>query len=203
MRSRGRPGRERLASSSRHAPTVVVASMTDRFTAAVIDLVLIGVIFAVLGLPTGRQTLTSTTDPGIHVTTFGEWLSNPTLALLADPLWLLLLLAYYFVLEACFGRTIGKRLLSLRVVQVGGGRPSISAIAIRTVGRIIDVLPALYVLGMIVMATGSERQRIGDRLAHTTVATSLQPSVTQPAEPSPAQARKRRKRQAARPDAER
>jgi hypothetical protein len=42
---------------------------------------------------------------------------------------------------------------------------------VRTLGRIVDVLPLFYLVGLIALASStSPRQRIGDRLAHTTVA---------------------------------
>jgi RDD family len=75
------------------------------------------------------------------------------------------------VLEAWAGQTVGKRLLGLRVLSAGGARPSVRAVAGRTLLRIVDWLPALYLAGFITMlATGTRRQRIGDLAARTAVA---------------------------------
>lgn len=95
-----------------------------------------------------------------------------------NPAWwlvyLAVLLAYYFVFEVALGQTIGKRLLGLRVVRADGSRPPVAAIAVRTLLRIVDWLPALYLLGFLAMlATGQRRQRLGDLAAKTRVARAL------------------------------
>jgi uncharacterized RDD family membrane protein YckC len=89
------------------------------------------------------------------------------------PGWLVitaLSLSYFFVLESVRGQTIGKRRMGLRVRTVAGGHPGPNAISARTVLRLIDVLPALYMLGALVARlSGSRRRRIGDWLAGTVV----------------------------------
>jgi uncharacterized RDD family membrane protein YckC len=90
-----------------------------------------------------------------------------------DHLWLVVVLdvAYHFAYEAHSGQTIGKRQYGLRVVAADGGRADARAIAIRSVLRIVDMLPTCYVSGLVsMMRTGSaRRQRIGDVAAQTTV----------------------------------
>ena len=45
-----------------------------------------------------------------------------------------------------------------------------AAVALRTVLRIIDFLPAFYLLGLLVIGcSGRRRQRLGDLASHTTV----------------------------------
>jgi len=56
------------------------------------------------------------------------------------------------------------------VVSLDGAAPTTKAIAVRTLGRVIDVLPFLYLIGMVALLVGKPRRRIGDRLAGTTVA---------------------------------
>jgi hypothetical protein len=64
-------------------------------------------------------------------------------------------------------------LLDLRIVHVDGNRPSVVAVAVRTLLRIVDWLPFLYLIGFIaIMATGRRRQRLGDLAAKTGVARS-------------------------------
>ena len=78
--------------------------------------------------------------------------------------------AYFFGGELVWGRTLGKRLLGLRVVATTGARPSAAAVAIRTVLRVVDSLPFLYLLGLVsILATRRRAQRIGDLAARTTV----------------------------------
>jgi uncharacterized RDD family membrane protein YckC len=84
----------------------------------------------------------------------------------------LIVLLYYFAGEAVTGQTPGKRALGLRVVDAeGGGRVPAGRIALRTVLRIVDSLPALYLLGLLcVLLTGERRARLGDLAARTRVA---------------------------------
>ena len=85
-----------------------------------------------------------------------------------------LVLLYYFALEATIGQTVGKLLVGLRVVGADGGRASVAAVAIRTVVRVVDWLPLLYLVGFLAMlATGSRRQRLGDVAAGTGIARAV------------------------------
>jgi uncharacterized RDD family membrane protein YckC len=84
--------------------------------------------------------------------------------------WLVFVLAYYFVCEAAWGQTAGKRALGIRVVSEDGGEPTSAAILARTLARLVDALPFAYLIGfLVVLASGRRQQRIGDRLAHTVV----------------------------------
>ena len=72
------------------------------------------------------------------------------------------------------GQTLGKQLLGLRVVRADGSRLSVPAIAVRTLLRIVDWLPARCLVGFLAMlATGERRQRLGDLAARTRVARAL------------------------------
>ena len=57
-------------------------------------------------------------------------------------LYLVLVLLYYFGLEAATARTPGKLALGLRVATVDGGRPGARAIGLRTVLRLVDGRPS-------------------------------------------------------------
>ena len=59
---------------------------------------------------------------------------------------------YYLVLEALSGQTVGKRIMGLRVVTVDGRAPTLPEIFLRTLGRIIDILPAFYLVGWIALS---------------------------------------------------
>ncbi|MCW2968626.1 MAG: putative rane protein/domain [Solirubrobacteraceae bacterium] len=86
-------------------------------------------------------------------------------------LYFALVYGYYFMTEAFLGgRTLGKALLGLRVVQTDGSPPRVGQIAGRTALRVVDGMPVLYLVGFIcVLATGRKAQRIGDMAAQTTV----------------------------------
>ena len=65
------------------------------------------------------------------------------------------------------GRTPGMRHAGVRLVTRSGGTPGIGALLIRNVFRLIDMLPALYLLGLICCLVTRERVRIGDMAAGT------------------------------------
>jgi len=132
-----------------------------RIAAALIDLFLLAGVLAILAAAVGQANV-SGGNFSVYLT--GTW----AVAFLA------LALGYYFVLEAWAGQTVGKRLLGLRVLSAEGARPSVWAVAGRTLLRIVDWLPFLYVAGFITMlATGTRRQRIGDLAARTAVARAV------------------------------
>ena len=75
-----------------------------------------------------------------------------------------------------FSRTLGKRIMGLKVVHENGGRASPGQLLVRNLLRPIDLMPGLYILGMALVLMGPRPQRLGDRLARTLV-------VTAPADP--------------------
>jgi uncharacterized RDD family membrane protein YckC len=129
-----------------------------RIAAALIDLVVLAGLFLILGATVGE-------------TTVGGGSFNVSLSWVWAVVFLAIALLYYFVLEASIGQTLGKRALGLRVSGTAGVRPSVWAVAGRTLLRMIDWLPAMYLAGFITMlATGTRRKRIGDLAAGTAVA---------------------------------
>ena len=62
------------------------------------------------------------------------------------------------------GRTLGKRVMRLRVVTTEGGTPGAGALLIRNLVRTLDVL-----VGVVLMALDPLSRRLGDRLAGTLV----------------------------------
>jgi uncharacterized RDD family membrane protein YckC len=128
-----------------------------RISAALIDLVVLFGLFLVLGLTIGEHEVGG---------------GNVSISLDGGDaaLYFALVLVYYFGLEAAFGQTVGKLVLGLQVVRTDGSRPSRAAIAIRTLLRIVDWLPIMYLVGFIaVMVSGARRARLGDLAAKTGV----------------------------------
>ncbi len=76
---------------------------------------------------------------------------------------------YFTLLEGQYGQTLGKWLGKIKVVKEDTGAPiTYRDAAVRTILRIIDGLFS-YLVGAILIWTSEERQRLGDRLAHTVV----------------------------------
>lgn len=80
-----------------------------------------------------------------------------------------LYLGYFIVMEWLFGYTIGKKLVSIRVVDESGGQIDMGKSAVRNFLRIVDVLPSLYILGIVLIAVSDDEQRLGDMAASTYV----------------------------------
>lgn len=102
--------------------------------------------------------------------TFGTT-SSSGFELSGAPFFVLMLLGflYYVVFEGTLGATPGKLVIGLRVVKTDGSKCGISSSIIRNVLRIVDALPALYLLGIILIVSSKSKQRLGDRLAGTMV----------------------------------
>ena len=83
---------------------------------------------------------------------------------------------YHLVLEPLMaGRTPGKRFIGLRILTPEGLVPSTGALITRNVFRIIDSLPALYVVGLLFVMFGRRHVRLGDLAAGTVLALERAP----------------------------
>ena len=85
---------------------------------------------------------------------------------------------FYFVISIGYaltlewlwrGQTVGKRMLRLRVVDAHGLRLQFSQVAIRNLLRVIDLLPAMYLVGGMATLLSRKAQRLGDLAANTVV----------------------------------
>jgi uncharacterized RDD family membrane protein YckC len=75
---------------------------------------------------------------------------------------------YHPVLEIVLrGRTPGKRMAGVRIVTRQGGTPSLGALLVRNVFRLVDSAPALYLIGLLCCLFSEQRVRIGDMAAGT------------------------------------
>jgi uncharacterized RDD family membrane protein YckC len=85
-------------------------------------------------------------------------------------LWLFaIVFLYFFIQEALVGTTPGKLFFGLYVASSDGGRVTVTAALLRNMVRFIDSLPILYIVGLISSLLSPTFQRLGDRVAHTTV----------------------------------
>lgn len=144
---------EEAAASPPPAPRENVTG--SRIVAAFIDIILLGVVFAVLAALFGD---TNSDDDGFSVNLSGA----------PGIIYFLIVFGYYLGLEAMYGQTLGKKVMGIKVVAIDGPL-TLGKVAIRTVLRLVDGLPALYLLGLIVVAVSKQNQRIGDMAAGTLV----------------------------------
>jgi uncharacterized RDD family membrane protein YckC len=110
----------------------------------------------------------------------GEQLWGTTL-----PIWGLLIVLYYPLLEGLTGFTAGKAVARIKVVDEAGGLPGIKKAVIRTLARLIEVNPLLLggIPAGIIVLVNKKRQRLGDIAAGTFVLkTSNLPRIVSAAE---------------------
>jgi len=117
------------------------------------------------------------------VLTFGAQLFRLISAELASTVNLLSLFivptAYGFLLEWYGrGRTIGKRVFRLRVVDAQGLKLTFGQVVLRNLLRAVDFLPAFYFVGGVTSVLSRRCQRLGDIAAGTVVI--RQPKATEP-----------------------
>jgi len=85
-------------------------------------------------------------------------------------LYLLIVFGYFTLMEGYLGQTVGKMLLGIKVIREDDGEvPGLKVAAIRTILRLIDVLPFAYLVGFIAVLISAKNQRLGDMAAHTLV----------------------------------
>jgi uncharacterized RDD family membrane protein YckC len=82
---------------------------------------------------------------------------------------LVLVLLYYTLLEGLTGRTLGKFVTGVRVVDARTGRaPGLLSALVRTLLRLIDGILA-YLVGFLIVINSGRRRRLGDMAARTLV----------------------------------
>ena len=73
---------------------------------------------------------------------------------------------YALIMEALARRTVGKALFGTRVVGPGGTAPTLGALFVRNLMRIVELLPPMWIINLLVIISRN-RQRLGDVFAGT------------------------------------
>jgi uncharacterized RDD family membrane protein YckC len=73
------------------------------------------------------------------------------------------------------GRTPGKRVMKIRVIDARGLPVSLHQSLVRNITRTLDFIPAFYGVGAISVMVSRSRQRLGDIIADTLVVRDAQP----------------------------
>jgi uncharacterized RDD family membrane protein YckC len=138
-----------------------LAGIGSRFIAILVDYLIWGFVFLILGL------LAAIIIPALHF--FGGISANWAIGII---LLIVFLLQWgYFALFEAFGngRTPGKRVAHIRVIhQSGRGINFVEALA-RNLVRFVDAAPSFYAVGVIAMFLSKRSQRLGDMVAGTLV----------------------------------
>ena len=144
-----------------------LAGPITRFLAWVIDLFFIMVV-------------TNVTSAVVGLVGIISWDIAAALSVLG---YFIVSMGYGVVMEYFWrGQTLGKRLFSLRVMDVQGLNLEFSQIVIRNLLRFVDSLPLFYLVGGVTSVISSKAQRLGDIAANTIVVrnpTRLEPDLDQ------------------------
>lgn len=82
----------------------------------------------------------------------------------------LLFWGYFSLFEAFWhGQTPGKRLLKIRVIHESGRAITPFEALARNLLRVVDMLPSIYLVGVVTMLLNAQGKRLGDLLAGTLV----------------------------------
>jgi uncharacterized RDD family membrane protein YckC len=128
-----------------------------RILAIIVDGLLLSVLFWVMSILFG-----SSSAEGGQV--------SASMTGLPFVLYLLIVFAYFTLMEGYLGQTVGKMLLGIKVIREDNGEvPGLKGAAIRTILRLIDVLPFAYLVGFIAVLISAKNQRLGDMAANTLV----------------------------------
>ena len=128
----------------------------------------------------GSRSYAFVIDWHIRLLLAGAWLLVATVALGAKLTWrshdallsvlpaAIIYFLYHPIIEVAMrGRTPGKRMAGVRILSRDGGQPSATALLLRNVFRLVDSLPATYLVGLTACFLTPQRIRIGDMAAGT------------------------------------
>jgi uncharacterized RDD family membrane protein YckC len=140
------------------------AGVLHRILAVIIDTVILGIVALVIAIPIGVSALFSAgpVNPFMMAANVATWIAFGTIIVV---IWLL----YFPYFESTTGQTLGKKVMGIKVVKENGKKLTFGDALIRTIFRIIDMLPAAYIIGLIVILVSEKKQRIGDMAAKTIV----------------------------------
>jgi uncharacterized RDD family membrane protein YckC len=127
-----------------------------RVVATIVDSLVLGVVSTILSRVFGVHSSSS----GFDLTTLSGGGSFVLIVVVV---------VYYVLMEGFLGRTVGKFLTGIRVVdEATGGNPGFGQVVVRTLLRLIDGLLA-YLVGFVIAWNSDRRRRLGDIAAKTLV----------------------------------
>jgi uncharacterized RDD family membrane protein YckC len=130
-----------------------LAGLGSRFVALLVDVLLQGLVFAALIVV-------------LVVANAGGYAAGAIVAVAVFAI----LFAYPVAFElGAAGRTPGKRWSGLRVVCDDGSPVTFRGSALRNILRLVDILPAMYLVGAVAIFATRNNQRLGDLAAGTLV----------------------------------
>jgi len=155
----------------REAPSVHVVGFWKRFAAAIVDLAIVIPAALLLTLVISKVAGVHLPPSNLKVLDVDMWID---LVLATDPalvMAMVMMLAigmiYLLVFQIVVGRTLGMRLLRIKIIDVYGDRPSPARCVARCGGYVAGV--ATLFLGFLWMGFDSEKRGLQDWIAGTYV----------------------------------
>jgi len=134
-------------------PEPKIAPIKYRISAAIIDFLIMWLISFLMGYLFG-DIYAYDDSVGYHLSGF------PAFILFAIEFGLI------SIQEGLTGKTLGKRVVRIKVVKDGTSESSVTASIVR---HLFDVIDMFFLVGIFVAAAGQKKQRIGDLIAKTIV----------------------------------
>lgn len=157
--------------SRREAPTVHVVGFWKRLAAAMIDLAIVIPASLLVTLIVSKLGGVHLPPSNLAVLDLDMWID---LVLATDPalvmgmvLFLAIGMTYLLVFQIIVGRTLGMRLLKIKIIDIYGDRPSPARCVARCAGYLAGV--ATLFLGFLWMGFDSEKRGLQDWIAGTYV----------------------------------
>jgi resuscitation-promoting factor RpfA len=159
------------STEGRRAPVVHVVGFWKRAIAACVDLAIVIPTALLVTFLASKISGVRLPSEKLHLLDIDLWID---LVLATDPaivmgivLFLAVGITYLFVFHLLQGRTLGMRLMKMRIIDVYGDRPSPARCAARCAGYLASV--ATLFLGFLWMGFDSEKRGLQDWLAGTYV----------------------------------
>jgi uncharacterized RDD family membrane protein YckC len=155
----------------RDAPTVYVIGFWKRAAAAFIDALVIIPAAILITLLAGKLAGVAPPPSNLKLLDVDMWID---LVLATDPalvmgmvLSIAIAMTYLLVFQITAGRTLGMRLLKIKIIDVWGGRPSPGRCVVRCLGYVVGL--ATLFLGFLWVGFDSEKRGLHDWIAGTYV----------------------------------
>jgi uncharacterized RDD family membrane protein YckC len=155
----------------REASSVYVVGFWKRFAAAIVDLVVVVPVALLITFIVSKVAGVHLPARNLHLTDVDMWIdlvlaSNPAIVM-GIVLFLAIGMVYLFVFHMTLGRTLGMRLLKMKVIDVYGDPPSPARCAARCAGYLASL--ATLFLGFLWIGFDSEKRGLQDWIAGTYV----------------------------------
>jgi hypothetical protein len=139
--------------------SIVLANWGRRFIAWFIDYLFINVMLAYIGLEEiESRVVPAVLLPRLPGFNISVW----------SPISVIIFFLYWSFSEWYFGRSIGQLLLNVRLATLPGGRPSLKASMVQSVGKSL-LLPLDCLVGWLYQPCHERRQRLFNNLSNTIV----------------------------------